>query len=309
MNETKSTPKDFFMYLATAVALYVSAGSLLSLLFAIINERFPDSLDAMYYGGYYAGGGATFAIASLIIVTPLYLVLSYLIKKDVSAHPGKREMAIRRWFVWFTLFAAGIVVAGDLVALLYTYLQGEITTRFILKAFAVFAVAGGIFGYYLYDLRRDASSAPNKALLGIASLVVLASIVLGFATFGSPTTQRDMRFDGEREMHLSDIQWQVLNHWQANEKLPADLSMLVDDFSGYNIPVDPQTGEAYEYTITGPLSFELCATFALESVGRGNERPMPVDSWGYMGSFQHEVGRTCFERTIDPVKYPPYTKR
>lgn len=309
METTKTTPKDFFVYLATAVALYVSAGSLLSLLFSIINERFPDALNAMYYGGYYTGGGATFAIAALIIVVPIYLGLSYLIKKDVVAHPAKRDIAIRRWFVWFTLFAAGIAVAGDLVALLYTFLQGEITTRFILKVLAVFVVAGGIFGYYLYDLRRQADSKPNKALLGVAALFVLASIVFGFMTFGSPRTQRDMRFDNQREANISDIQWQVLNYWQTNEKLPADLSMLTDDFSGYGVPVDPETGAAYEYSVTGPLSFELCATFAHASTaGYPAERPMPVDSWGGYGDLQHEAGRTCFERTIDPVKYPPYQK-
>lgn len=305
METSKSTPKDFFMYLATAVALYVSAGSLLSLLFSIIDERFPDALN---YYGYYSNGGATFAIASLIIVVPLYLGLSYLIKKDLSANPGKRDMAIRRWFVWFTLFAAGAVVAGDLVALLYTFLQGEITVRFILKVLTVLIVAGGIFGYYLYDLRRIADSKPNKTLLVVAALFVFASIVTGFATFGSPAEQRDMRFDQQRESDLSGIQWQVLDYWQSNEKLPTGLSALSDDFSGYNIPVDPQTGESYEYSVTGSMSFELCATFARESTQRGTDRPMPVDSWGYMGAFEHEAGRACFERTIDPVKYPPYTK-
>ncbi len=316
MNDQKphTTPKDFFIYLGTAISLYVSAGSLLSLLFSIINQRFADALDTSY--GYYAygtymGDGAMFAIAALIIVVPIYLFLSYHIRKGIVADSEKRSLNIRKWFVWLTIFAAGIAVAGDLVALLYTFLQGEVTVRFVLKVLSVLVVAGGIFSYYFYDLRRDASSKPNKLFVGIAGLVILLAIICGFMTFGSPSAQRDMRLDGQREMHLSDIQWQVLNYWQTQEKLPTTLAELGDNFTGYIAPVDPETKTAYEYSITGPLSFEICATFARESMLTGKDPvAMPIDSWGggLDPRFEHEAGRTCFPRTIDPVKYPPYQK-
>ncbi|MEN9405122.1 MAG: hypothetical protein RLY47_81 [Candidatus Parcubacteria bacterium] len=316
MNDQKprTTPKDFFIYLGTAISLYVSAGSLLSLLFSIINERFVDALDmsGYYYGGYgYSGTGATFAIASLIVVVPIYLILSYYIRKGILKDDEKRNLSIRKWFVWFTLFAAGIAVAGDLVTLLYTFLQGEITMRFILKVLAVFVVAGGIFSYYFYDLRRDVSAKPNKLFVSLAGLFVLLAIVLGFMTFGSPNAQREMRLDSQREMNLSDIQWQVLNHWQTQEKLPAALTDLNDEFGGYTAPVDPETKASYEYNITGPLSFELCATFDRASSAKSQgEKMMPVDSYGggLDPRFQHEAGRTCFARTIDPVKYPPFNE-
>lgn len=319
MNDQKprTTPKDFFVYLGTAISLYVSAGSLLSLLFSIINERFADALEmtAYYYGGYgyQAGNGATFAIASLIIVVPIYLFLSYFIRKDIAADNEKRGLAIRKWFVWFTLFAAGFAVAGDLVALLYTFLQGEVTIRFILKVLSVLIVAGGVFSYYFYDLRRDASSKPNKLFVGLTGLFIVLAIVLGFMTFGSPQAQRDMRFDSQREMNLSDIQWRVLNHWQTTEKLPQVLNDLEDNFNGNPVPVDPETKVAYEYTVTAPLSFELCATFARASSAESQDpKMMPIDTSYYGGGldprFQHEAGRTCFARTIDPVKYPPYER-
>lgn len=314
MNDQKprTTPKDFFIYLGTAISLYVSAGSLLSLLFSIINERFPDVLNtSYYYGGYgYSGNGATFAIASLIVVVPIYLFLSYYIRKGIAQDEEKRNLSIRKWFVWFTLFAAGIAVAGDLVTLLYTFLQGEITTRFILKVLAVLVVAGGIFSYYFYDLRRDVSAKPNKLFVSLAGLFVLLAIILGFMTFGSPNAQREMRLDATREHDLSGLQWQILNEWQTSQKIPASLAELAkDDFSGYVMPVDPETNAPYEYNVTGPLSFELCATFGRASSAKSQDpKMMPIDSYGggLDPRFQHEAGRTCFARTIDPVKYPPY---
>lgn len=316
MNDSKphTSPKDFFIYLGTAISLYVSAGSLLSLLFSIIEKKFPDVLNVSYgYGyGYYSGDGATLAIASLIIVVPIYLFLSYFIRKDILKDSEKRSLPIRKWFVWFTLFAAGIAVAGDLVTLLYTFLQGEITTRFILKVLTVLIVAGAVFSYYFYDLRRDASAKPNKLFIVLAGLFVLLSIICGFMTFGSPNTQRDMRLDSQRESNLSDIQWQVLNEWQTSQKLPMSLAELEDDFSGYVAPVDPETKAPYEYNVTGPLSFEICATFARAS-DKSVDYPkmMAMDaSWaGLDPNFKHEAGRTCFARTIDPVKYPPYNNQ
>ncbi len=316
MNDQKpqTTPKDFFIYLGTAISLYVSAGSLLALLFSIINQRFADALDTSY--GYYAygtymGDGAMFSIAALIIVVPMYLFLSYRIRASIVADSEKRNLAIRKWFVWFTIFAAGIAVAGDLIALLHTFLQGEVTVRFIFKVLSVLIVAGGIFSYYFYDLRRDASSKPNKLFVSLAGIFILLAIVCGFMTFGSPNAQREMRLDSQREMHLSDIQWLVLNYWQTQEKLPKTLAEIGDNFTGYVAPVDPDTKTTYEYSITGPLSFEMCATFARASTLAGkNPVAVPIDSWGggLDPRFAHEAGRTCFTRTIDPVKYPPYQK-
>lgn len=293
------------MYLGVAVALYASAGSLLALLFAVINARFADALDTYYaYSG--AVSALQFSVSMLIVVFPLFLVLSWLVRKDVVMNAMKAQLAIRKWFVWLTLFLAGGTIAGDLIALIRTYMGGEVTARFIWKMLAVFAVALAIFGYYLYDLKRAArgDQKVNKPLIVVAALAVLAAIVLGFVTVGSPKEQRKTRFDTERASDLMSIQWEVLNYWQSKNVLPQSLEQLEDDFSGYKVPTDPETGEAYEYAVKGPLSFELCATFARANAG-DPKLPLsaPRDPWGPDASFVHDAGRVCFDRTIDAEKW------
>ena len=305
----KMSPKDFFVYLGTAITLYASAGSLLALLFSIINTKLPDPVAFSYY--YDSGTGSlTFAIASLIVVFPLFLFLSYYIRKEIGREPAKANLSIRKWFVWLTLFVTGATIAGDVIALVNTYLGGEMTMRFVWKMLAVLVVAGVIFAYYLYDMRRARAgiTTVNKPLLWIAALGVLLSIVLGFVVVGSPSTQRAIRFDTMRTQHLGDIQWQILNYWQTKEALPATLEDLFDSFNGYVVPTDPETKAPYEYQILGPLTFELCATF-----NRSNEDAIdeassvaPYMVEGLDPRFEHSAGRTCFERTIDPVKHPPY---
>ncbi len=311
LERPKMSPKDFFVYLGTAVTLYASAGSLLALLFAIVNSKFPDPLAYGY--GYYGETSSpiTFAISTLLVVFPLFLTLSWYARKEIGRDPSKANLAIRKWFVWFTLFITGATIAGDVIALVHTYLGGEVTARFIWKMISVLIVAGVIFAYYLYDMRRAKAgdTSVNKPLIWIAGLGVLAAIVLGFVVVGSPATQRAVRFDNMRAQHLGDIQWQILNHWQTNEKLPTTLGDLTDNFSGYIVPTDPETKAEYEYHILGPLMFELCATFTQSNEGMVDEDSMArymVE--GLDPRFEHAAGRTCFERTVDPVKYPPYTK-
>src|SRR3989344_4888912 len=145
----KTGPKDFFLYLSAMAALYVSVGSLIRLLFGIIDFTNPDRLD--YYGTFYTGG-IRFAIASLIIIFPVYLIVSYVLRTSVVREPARSELWVRKWFIYITLFVAAGIVIGNLVAVVNTFLGGELTARFALKVLSMVVIAAAVFGYYYYDL-------------------------------------------------------------------------------------------------------------------------------------------------------------
>jgi len=294
------------------IALYVSAVSLITLLFQYVNVLFPDPIaDGYFYGGYDPHSGAIrFAMASLIIVFPLYIFFMRRVQQDLRHHPEKREGGLRKWLIYIALFVAGVTMAGDLVALINTFLSGELTTRFLLKVIVVFVVAGGAFWYYLHDLRGtwERRERESKLIGAVVSVAVLISIVSGFFIIGSPGTQRSLRMDTQRINDLQSIQGNVVSYWQEKEELPVALENLEDPLVGYVVPVDPDTKEAYEYERTGPLSFRLCAVFELESDGRHGGRgeySMAYPMGGMVAeSWAHAPGRTCFDRTIDPERFP-----
>ena len=125
---------------------------------------------------------------------------------------------------------------------------------------------------------------------------------------GSPAKQRDARLDQNRVSDLQTIQSSLIDYWRDKEVLPDTLGALEDDIIGYRNPSDPESGEAYEYSATDELSFQLCATFATESDGSSKDVyavPMMYD-FGYMGGdfdvWSHAEGRVCFDRTIDPER-------
>ncbi|MES2135146.1 MAG: DUF5671 domain-containing protein [Patescibacteria group bacterium] len=299
--KAKVTPKDFFLWLGAMVALYVSATSLILLIHQYITYFFPSPLD---YGDIYSGT-FRFAIASLVVFFPLYILLTRMVHQDIRKVPEKKELWVRKWLVVITLFIAGLTIAGDLVALVNTFLNGELTTRFILKVLVILVVLGAIFWYYLEELRGkwEREEKTSKGLAVIVTLIVLATVIGGFFIIGSPQSQRSLRLDQQRISDLQNIQYQLTYYWQQKQKLPVRVSELEDPLVGFFAPTDPESGLSYRYESTGDKSFKLCANFSLPSPETPKGAVVHL-TYPAQESWEHGEGEQCFDRTIDPEFFP-----
>ncbi|MHB1330733.1 MAG: DUF5671 domain-containing protein [Minisyncoccota bacterium] len=308
----KITAKDFFLHLGAIVSFYASVIALITLLFEVINFAYPRITNAYYY----AFPSISFQVATLIVALPLFLGLSWLIQKTYVNEPALRDSWLRKWLAYITLFVAGAIVAGDLVTVIYMFLDGqELTTGFLLKVLVLLSISLGVFAYYLREIRNVIEVKERNIWRGLALILTIASVVLGFMVIGSPKAQREYRYDMQKENNLQDIQWQVTNYWQMKGALPTALTDLNDSLKPGIVPKDPQTGEDYTYRSTGALSFELCAEFNRESrtgIAMGGnylmERSVYDTSMAGGENWQHEAGQHCFERTIDPELYPKITR-
>ena len=298
----RSTAKDVFSYLLAIVTLYVGVISFITLYFQYINVKFPDVLEFYYPTALEI---IRVSMASLIVVWPVFIFISWMIYRDLKNRPGKVEIAIRKWLLYLTLFIASITIIVDLITLVNYFLNGEITIRFILKVAVILVVAAVIFAYYLWDLRRDTAGKtklPRNAAIATI-LVALGTIILGFVFVGSPATQRLVRMDEQRVDDLLDIQNQMIYYYKLKEELPETLYDLNSSISGFTIPTDPDDQSEYQYNLISDLEFELCATFATESTGYpGQTRPSMYSSFS-TENWSHDIGYTCFTRTIDPELY------
>lgn len=312
----RAEPKDFFLWLGAIVAFYASITSFLTLLFQYINYTYPDSLAG--YGDPY-GGLVRTSMATLIVLAPTAVILFNLIRRSIRADRSKKDIWVRRWAIVLTLFIAAAVALVDLITLINTFLGGEITTRFTLKAVVILLVAGGVLLHFIADMKGYWFRHPRRAqMVGVGfGALALASVVAGFFIIGTPSDMRERRFDEQRVWDLQSIQWQVVNYWQTHEELPDTLTDLNDPISSFMVPTDPKTGEPYEYSTAGINSFSLCATFSQptpDMEGRGEfgmSRPMYdiAPSSPMNESFEHGAGRECFERIIDPKRYPPFEQK
>lgn len=302
------------MWAGAMVTLYGGVVAFIMLLFTYINYAFPDPLR--YSSGDPYQGGVSYQMASLIVLTPVFLILMRVIRRGIAEDASRRDTWVRRWGLFLTVFLAGGTIVVDLIVLLTTFLQGgELTIAFLLKILVVLLVAAAGFMHFLADLWGYWEQNPNLARYvnySVGVLVVI-SIVAGFFIVGTPQQARLYRFDSQKVSDLQNLQWQVVNYWQQKQELPLTLSALEDPIAGFSVPLDPQTNEPYTYSKKGPASFELCATFNAEDMFAPNASTRPVAAVPYEvkvggNSWEHGAGNVCFERTIDPERYPPFTK-
>ncbi|WP_298568715.1 DUF5671 domain-containing protein [uncultured Aliiroseovarius sp.] len=135
----------------------MTAWHLVALLHSLIDHWVHDPLDADQ--GRYALSSTRWSIAALIVFTPTFLILNRRVVRATKADPGKRRSGVRKWFGYVTLFLASLSLLGDLMAVIYALLSGDLSVRFILKALVVAGVAGAIFFYFRQedDGRSDAA--------------------------------------------------------------------------------------------------------------------------------------------------------
>ena len=303
MSNKNASPKDVFMHILSIATLYFSVGAFIALVFALINVGFPDPLESYYN----PGSTLRWSISLLVVLFPVFIWSNRKIHQDILEEPVKKDYRVRKWLTHLTLFLAGALVIGDLVVLINTFLGGELTVRFTLKALTILIVASGIFGYYRLEVKEkiEELSKKSKRNTWIISIIVACVVFAGFWVVGTPNQQRLIRFDSERVNDLSFTQSRIISYWQSKNTLPETLSDLESDLQFWTVPTDPKTGESYSYTVSSDLTFQLCATFETESEENKTSRYPVVSPRGfdYEKGWSHSVGENCFERTIDPDFY------
>lgn len=294
-----NTARNFALQLGSLIALYVSLSALIMVVFGVIEVRYPD--DATWYGAYDgAQTGIRFGIAMLVVFFPTYIILTRFVNKIRRKETGT-YLTLTKWLVYLSLLVGGSILLGDLVAVILTYLNGEITFRFILKALTLLLAIGAAFYYYILDARGywNSHEKESKLYAAGATAIAVAALVLGFAHSASPSEVRQLRLDEQQVYDLQDMQWRIEDHYRVAGSLPEDIDML---YLGIEVPEAPEERDSYSYAPLSETTYELCATFALSS-DRDNEAAKtpaleaptmrnPYNNW------DHGAGKTCFERKV-----------
>ncbi len=291
--------KFVFLYLLHLVALGFMTVSFGNVIFQIINKYIPD-VTAPYIEN-------KFAISALLVSIPIFYVVSFLIQKSLFSGELKKDSAIRRWLTYLILFVSFLIFFGWLIYFVNSYLNGEVTTRFILKTIAVLAIAGAVFGFYFYDIRRSVVENVKDKLLKIffiTSLVlVVAVFVASFFTVESPTLARDRKLDDQITNVFNDIYQCADSYYNQTQKLPDGFATMISQcpyLTSDNLN-DFQTGQPYAYQITGTTTYQICANFRTSNIGTANN-PQGIypAAPSYNGS-AHDSGYQCLKGQVFPA--------
>jgi len=297
--ENQPTPNQFagkgaldaFLNLLSLVTVGWLAIALGMVLFQIINKfSTPQAID---YVARFAQGPLKFGIASVFILAPIFLAVSAWLHRCYKVGKLDHKSGIHRWLTYLMLFVSALTIIGRLIYQLFRFLDGDYALAVILKTLVILGIAGGIFGYYLYDLvRKDFTKKSLVSLVGFILVIViaLASIIGGFFIIDPPTVARAVKFDQQRVTDLYNLDSMINDYYRQNEELPQDL--LAPKFSRFK---DPETQTPYDYKVLGEEEFELCASFSLaidsedESYYDGGNK-----DWSY-----HQAGYQCFSVRVN----------
>jgi len=304
--ETRNAPKEAFLQVLSMTTLYLSVINVLQIVWQALNKWLPDALEMEYGYSSFSNGVIQFAIASFIVGFPVFLLTTISLKKMYQVYRESAASKLRRYLTYITLFVGSMILIGDVIAIVTTYLQGELTIRFLLKALSILLVVGGAWWYYYTEIKKVENGeeiSMNKPLIAGVSIGALVVLILGFLVNGSPSSVRAERFDQMRVSDLQQLQYSVTYYFQAKQMLPNTLQDLNTTM------VDPETKMAvYEYRKINTTKFELCATFSGDTLAEAMKKNIvPINTIdGVKGSgWEHGKGRVCFEREIDPDFFKP----
>lgn len=153
--------RDTVFHLFLFATLYLASWGVILLAFNILNLTMPEPNESRRLE--YIESNVRYWIAWSIVFVPAYLWNAWKAEKRTKDDPNCPMSSARQWLTYLTLSIAGMTALGNLVALLYHFLGGEMTMRFALKVLVVGAVSGGVILYYLGGIRKVENAEADDA--------------------------------------------------------------------------------------------------------------------------------------------------
>jgi len=296
----KHSAKFAFFYVLSLIALVFVTTSVGTIAFQLINKLIAEVTDL--YGYSFSLSAIRFALSALLVGAPVYFFTVWRLNLNITKGDLPLDSGVRKWLSYFILLVASVVLLGFLIGVFNSFLEGELTTRFILKFLSVFIIAGIVIWYYLHDILRSSNKFDGtmKSLSIIGLAVVIASFIVGLSFIDSPKTTRLKNEDNAISNNLSTVQGNLNQYYDLYEKLPSDLSVLISDGQLYIREADivnPVTKEPFSYRIVSADSYELCTRFNLSNK---EEETKSYDIFG--GGWIYEAGENCFTRKVSQDK-------
>lgn len=139
--------RDAFFYALMFTALVMTTWNLTALAFTLYDIWLPDQLDDRRFLSYNYSR-IRWSIAALIVFAPLFLYLWNRGQKSMRTNPSEQRSVLRKVFVYLTLFIAATVLLGDLTALIYNFLNGDLVPRLLAKLVTLGVVASSVFLFF-----------------------------------------------------------------------------------------------------------------------------------------------------------------
>jgi len=309
MEQTQhNAAKYAFFYMLSLVALVFMALSTGMIIFQIINKYITDVLEQ--YSAQFSSQQLKFAISALLISSPIFYVTTRQIYKSLFSGALNKDSGVRKWLTYFILLVAAIVVIGWLIGIVNSFLDGELTLKFILKALTAIAIAVIIFTFYLYDIRREEIAGKQDKVIRMyffgSLAIVIIVFVIALLIVESPAETRKRKLDNAIINNFSQIDSAMSNYYYDYQKLPENLDNLVadSDFLTEEYILDPVTKEKFDYNIKDNNTYELCANFQTSNKEDRDDYNYYNKAWLHDAGYQCLSQKVRLKDVVEPERIP-----
>jgi hypothetical protein len=291
MTQINQNAKFTFFYLLSLVALFFMSFFTGGIWFQLINKYIPDTLN---YAESFSGEFLNFAIASVIVATPIYFLMMKWIRQGLKTGELSLDSNLRKWLTYLIIFVTSVTSIGWLIGVISMYLNGGLTGQFVLKALTALIISLGVLSYYVYDIKKeDFVGQDKKSLIYLSSSLVLIVITLifGFIIADGPVRSRQIKHDRQVLSDMQTYKYEIDVYFRKNEVLPENLDQL---------RVKTNSGSMIDYKVIEADKYQLCTNFGLSS--------SEIDS-DQLGYFEEEIdfnqGYDCLEFEVDKQGLEP----
>ncbi|PKL72582.1 hypothetical protein CVV26_01040 [Candidatus Kuenenbacteria bacterium HGW-Kuenenbacteria-1] len=280
------------------VALGFTATSIGIIIFQIINKNIVDITES--FNSEYDIDALKLAISAIIVCVPIFFIMTWQINKNLFLGLLDKNSGIRKWLTYFILFASSVVIIGYLISLIFNFLNGELSIKFILKTITAIIISGIVFSYYFYDIKRKIVEKTKSKISQIyfygALLIIIATLISSIFFVESPQETRNKKQDYMVAEKIFNIKRAINSYYFSKKKLPENFEeLLLGGFiQSENEIRNPKTKEKVEYKIISEDTYELCANFKTSNKNNHDEHyNYPNDQWF------HDAGYQCIKKPVE----------
>ena len=154
-----ASPRLTALNLFHFVVLYTAIFSTVSVLFTFLDYHLPNGLGRMA-GAYYStkpiGEEIRGYLSALLVSAPL-VVVSYRLLYKAMSKIGQYIPGIRLKLLNLTLLIASMVMLCNFIGLVYYFLSGELSLRFVIKVVILSSVCFGLYHYFKPEMQLNES--------------------------------------------------------------------------------------------------------------------------------------------------------
>lgn len=146
---------DAFEHILMFISLYVLAIAF-ALTLHLFVDRFVPGVPEMYRQPGNADVGMLRGyLAALIVSFPLFAFFFLRITGRTLKNPLIRAIPARKFLIYATLVVAFVIVTGNIINIIYNFLNGNVNLNFFMHFIVTSIVSGSVFAYYLQQVKED----------------------------------------------------------------------------------------------------------------------------------------------------------